>query len=132
MADLIGELKQEHVELAGVLTKIHEMGISSKESRAMLLAAREALLAHLNKEDEQLYPYLREKAAQNPDLQRTLDSFAADMQKISTAALDFFDRYTSPEAEHSGFVREAAHLIGTLQSRILREESILYPEYHAG
>ena len=129
MSALVNELKAEHQILVKVLGEVKELGISSEEGQQKLMAAKDGLLAHLGKEDAQLYPKLKEKALSDQSLQTTLDTFAKDMEGISKAALDFFDKY------HDGgssieFAKDFGALFGALGNRIRKEEAILYEEFN--
>ena len=128
MSNLIEELKREHAVIAKILNEVSKSGISSAEGRQKLLDAKEGFLAHLKKEDVQLYPVLKKAAENNPALRQTLDIFAKDMAGISTAAINFFGKYA-----HGGsgmeFARDIGALFTTLKSRIRKEEDVLYKEY---
>lgn len=128
MSKLVEELKQEHASLVEVLEKVRTLGISSEDGQKLFLSAKEGLLLHLKKEDEQLYPSLRNAAENNEKLQRTLDTFFKDMETISTAALEFFNKYSRGGAGIE-FAKDFGRLFATLGSRIRREENLLYPEY---
>jgi hypothetical protein len=94
----------------------------------MLLAAKEGLLAHLKKEDEKLYPALREAAENTPSLKQTMDMFAKDMEAISKSAIDFFAKYAKGGTS-SEFANDFGRLTGILGMRIRKEEKIIYAEY---
>ena len=128
MNTLIEELKNDHAEIVKVLTKVKELGISSKGGQEMHLAAKEGLLAHLKKEDERLYPALRRSAENNPGLKQTLDMFTKDMASISKAAIDFFGKYTGGGSGIE-FAKDFGGLVGVLGGRIQKEEKIIYAEY---
>lgn len=128
MSDLVKKLKSEHEALIKTLDTITVSGISSRDGQAKLYAARDALLAHLELENKDLYPVLRKAAETNENLKRTLDVFAKDMENISTTALDFFNHYTSG-GESLEFARDAGKLIAALKNRIGKEEDILYKQY---
>lgn len=80
MSKLVDELKKEHAVIVETLNKVKSLGISSKESQNILIAAESGLLAHLQKEDEQLYPVLNRAAESDADLKQTLDMFAKDIE----------------------------------------------------
>ncbi len=128
MSKLVQELKQDHVNLVNVLNEIKQLGISSKEAQSKLMSAKEGLLAHLKKEDEQLYPVLHKAAEQDDALKRTLSTFAKEMEEISSFALDFFQKYQSG-GEGFDFAKDFGKLLAGLGSRIRREENILYSAY---
>lgn len=128
MNRLVDELKKDHEEIVEVLTKVKKLGISSKDGQDMLLAAKGGLLAHLSKEDKRLYPILRKAAENNQNLKTTLDMFAKDMESVSKAAVEFFEKY---EKGGSGieFAKDFGRLVGVLSIRIQKEENIIYAEY---
>jgi len=128
MTDLISELKSEHALIASMLNKVNSLGIFSKEGQDVLLQAKNGLLAHLSKEDHELYPKMKKEAEKNPELERTLGVFAKDMQDISKTALDFFDKYQSGGSGIE-FARDFGRLFSVLNMRIGREERILFPEF---
>ena len=82
-----------------------------------LLAAKSGLLAHLKKEDTQLYPVLNEAAESDANLKRTLDMLAKDMEGISKAALEFFEKY-SEGGSGLEFTKDFGHLYATISLRI--------------
>lgn len=90
--NLIEDLKQEHKFLVNTLNKVKEIGIGTKEGKDMLFSAKSALLQHLKKEDNFLYPFLREKAQNNQSLKEITDTFSNDMAQISEQVLEFFQK----------------------------------------
>ncbi len=60
MSVLIEEFKKEHNEIIAILEKVKKLGIYSEEGRSELMFAKEYLLEHLHKENEQLDPVLIE------------------------------------------------------------------------
>ncbi|MHC4182130.1 MAG: hemerythrin domain-containing protein [Planctomycetota bacterium] len=128
MSILTKELKKDHLEIVAALDEIKELGILSKEGQAKLLSAKERLLAHLKKEDEQLYPLLKKEAKNNKQLKSALDLCAIDMENVSRIVLEFFDKY-SGEVSGEELQREFENLSVALGKRIRNEEDILYEEY---
>ncbi len=128
MSILIKELKKDHLEIAAALDEIKELGILSKEGQAKLLSAKEHLLAHIKKEDEQLYPVLKKAAKNNEQLKSALDLCAIDMENVSRIVLEFFDKYSRGVSEEE-LQREFEGLSVALGKRIRNEEDILYEEY---
>lgn len=125
---LIEQLKNEHALLADVLNKVRDMGIVTKEGHDLLVEAKQGLLNHLALEDRELYPVLRKGAEKSPALAHTMEVFARDMEGITAVALGFFSKY---EASGSGleFAKDIGRLLGALQNRIAKEETILFEEY---
>jgi len=128
MADLIAELKGEHAAIATLLRDIKAQGIGSAQTQRKLQLARHGFLGHLRKEEERLYPVLRQAAARNEKLQHMLDVFAGEMAQLSKAAVDFFDRYAMG-GDGGAFAREFSRIAGTLAARIDNEETLLYVAY---
>lgn len=128
MSKLTDELRAQHKEIANNLNKVRELGIGSKEGQQLLLSVKGSLLAHLQKEDKELYPVLRKQAETDNSLRKTMEIFAKDMESISKAALDFFAKYA---AGGSGieFSRDFGRLYVVLGARIAKEEDILYKAY---
>ncbi len=128
MSVLIEELKKDHSEIVAILNEVKELGILSNEGQAKLLSVKESLLAHLRKEDKQLYPVLKKGAEHNKDLKNTLDLFAIDMENVSRVVQEFFDKY-SRGVSGKELQKEFENLCEALDKRISNEEDILYDEY---
>ena len=128
MSKLIDELKQQHTEIADTLRKVTSIGVTSERGQKILLAAKSNLLAHLNKEDRELYPVLQKAAESNAKLKVTLELYAKDMDKISKAALEFFEKY-STGGSGLEFARDFGKIQRALHQRIRNEESTLYKKY---
>ena len=75
-----------------------------------------------------MYPVLDNAAESDANLRRTLDTFAEDMNEISKAAYEFFDKY-STGGSGIEFAKDFGRLSATLSQRIRREERILYQTY---
>jgi len=86
MSKLINDLKEEHSKILDVLNEVRTIGINKPEAQELLLSAKQALLAHLEKEDEELYPALRKEAENNFELKKDLINFARDMELITLTA----------------------------------------------
>ncbi len=119
MSALIDELRKEHSEIVAALNEVKELGILSKEGLARLMTAKERLLTHLKKENEQFYPVFRKK----------LDLQAKDMKNVSRAVQEFFDKYFSGEILDTEIQKEFENLSVVLSKRIRNEEDILYEVY---
>jgi len=129
VSKLIDELREEHTIITTTLNKVEKIGSFSKKGQDVLLLAKSALLSHLKKEDEQLYPVLHESAKKDTALKRTLDMFAKDMEEISKSVLEFFDKY-SEGGSGMEFAKDYGRFFAALSSRIRREEDILYAKYN--
>ncbi len=128
MSILIEELKKEHAEIVTTLDEVKKLGILSKEGQHKLMSLEAILLAHLEIEDDQLYPALRKKAEQNNNLKNTLDLFAMDMENVSKIVQGFFDKYAE-ELSGEDLQKDFDNLCTALSKRINNEEESLYEEY---
>ena len=128
MSKLTDELKIEHNAITETLQEVNRLGIWSKEGQDMLMAAKNCLLAHLEKEDEHMYPLLRNAAEGDTDLRQTLDFYAANMDEISKVALDFFEKYSSGGSGIE-FGKDFGELYTTLSLRIAKEEAAIYKKF---
>jgi len=128
MTILIEELKKEHSEIVAALNEVKKLGILSKEGQDKLMSVQTSLLAHLEMEDDQLYPRLRKEAEHNKDLKNTLDLFEMDMENVSTIVREFFDKY-SEEFSGEELPEDFENLFAALSKRISNEEASLYEEY---
>jgi hypothetical protein len=128
MSILIEELKKEHAEIVATLKEVKKLGILSKEGQDKLMSVEASLLAHLEIEDDQMYPALQKEAEQNKDLKNTLDLFSMDMDNVSKIVQDFFDKY-SEEFSGEELQKDFETLYTALSKRISNEEESLYEEY---
>jgi hypothetical protein len=68
---MIESSKREHSEILDVLNKIDKLGVSSKEGQETLLLAKELIFTHMDKENREFYPKIKEakkiiKCLRNP------------------------------------------------------------------
>ena len=129
MTRLVQELTNEHQSIINNLDKIRTLGVTSSEGQKQLQLAKSGLLAHLQKEDSQLYPTLKKASLESDSLARTLEMFGSDMDSISSAALAFFEKYSNGGTGLE-FAQDFGTLIATLKMRIKKEESVIYRKYN--
>ncbi|QWV95088.1 hemerythrin domain-containing protein [Geomonas oryzisoli] len=130
MARLIDELKKDHVAIEDMLNRVKDTSITNKEAHRLLLAAQSTLLAHLRKEDAQLYPVLNRAAQADQGLKRTVDFYAKDMEEISSNAVAFFKKYSADDAPIDiEFAKALGRLFATISRRLRSEENTLYAAY---
>lgn len=129
MSALIDELKRQHVEIEKMLEKLKDPRVSNREAHSILLSAQRSLLAHLRKEDAELYPALRRAAAQDSRLKRTVEFYARDMEEITADAGAFFTRYSGDAEIDREFAKRFGALFATISRRLRSEERTIYDEY---
>ena len=128
MSILIEELKQEHCEILAILNEVKKLGILSKEGQDKLTSLEVSLLAHLEMEDDQLYPALKKEAIHNNSIKDTLDLFAMDMENVSKIVRDFFEKYSEGFSGEK-LTEDFENFLVALNKRIGNEEESLYEEY---
>jgi hypothetical protein len=125
---LIEQLKKDHQAVATLLVECKTAGIATAAGQSALGKAKTALLGHLKKEDQQLYPVLREAAKNDRRLASMLQMYSKDMEEVSKLALGFFDRYANGGSGYD-FGKDFGNLVARLKLRIGNEESELYREF---
>lgn len=128
MSRLIEQLKKEHRLIAEHLQAAYQHGAGTKAGHIELIKAKNALLGHLKKEDQYLYPPLREAAKRDANLAWTLELYAKDMQEVTRTAIAFFEKYIQAGSGLE-FGKDFGALLGRLKIRISNEENELYKEY---
>ena len=128
MTELVEDLKAEHANIVEVLLAVYEMGVHTEAGRRKLLSAKNGLLAHLRREDDQLYPALLKAAEDDPIVEDAMAYFQEDMVSVSNLALAFFDKYAD-ETDAGGFADDFATLAALLTQRIRKEEAVIYRMY---
>ena len=123
--NLVKELEKDHFEIVKTFKEIVQTGIGTTEGQQKLAKVKALLLNHLQKEDKYLYPELKKAGEKDKQLKSTLETFAADMEKITEKALAFFDKYEKG-GKGIGFAKDFGSLFSKLTIRIRREETILY------
>ena len=130
MSTFVETLKQEHRIILDALENIQNQDISLSEKLVILMEVKSALIEHLKKEDEMLYPFLNNEAEKDAELVSDLNKYAKEMNKISDFVFNFYEKYTKLEDISNYFFKSDLNLlITTLKDRILKEEIYLYEEY---
>jgi len=130
---LIDELKKEHSEILAALNEVKKLGILSKEGQDKLTTLEVSLLAHLEMEDDQLYPALKKEAEHSNSIKDTLELFALDMEGVSKTVQEFFEKYSDgfSGTDLKELSSDFENLLAALNKRICNEEESLYEEYEA-
>lgn len=131
MSKLIDELKNEHKWIQHLLGQVKSVGITSTAGIEKLLLSKKALLAHLKKEDDKLYPILRDAGKTNQDINLTLKMFTDDMKSITDQVISFYAKYENGIQNKLDFATDFGVIVSILNDRIWREETILYPKFES-
>jgi len=125
--ELVEELKKGHSLVIETLKQARKLGIDTKEGQNEILSAKDTILAHMKKEDEEFYHVLRKAAESNGKLKELIAEFDNDINEISRYSTEFFDNKNV--AMGSNFASEVENFIAILDRRILREETFLFKEF---
>jgi len=125
---LIDDLKKEHALVLEMLENAKNYGILSKNGQDSLISIKENLVAHLDKEEHELYPYLEKYAEKNEDFLETLKFFEKKMNYIADYARSFFDKYIGVE-EELNFFTDFSVFFGLVKQRIRDEEEVIFKKY---
>ncbi len=128
MLNLIDQLRLEHTELSTSFGSLRDVDISSEEGRGRLKSIKSLLLSHLRRENEELYPKLREVATNDQKLGRTIEWFTRDTARITAVLILFFDQYADG-GDKIAFMRDFKRLGTILNALIEQEEKFIFDEY---
>jgi iron-sulfur cluster repair protein YtfE (RIC family) len=121
-------LRTEHRMIMNLLNKLRSEGMTSADAVNELIAARNLLLQHLRKEDEIIFPVLYKGAEKNREFAGKLEHHDEAMVRITDKVLEYFSTYS--DGKNGGnFTRDTKTVYEMLKTRILNEETILFPEY---
>ncbi|HZD60859.1 MAG TPA: hemerythrin domain-containing protein [Anaerolineae bacterium] len=127
MSDLINELRDEHAFLINSFSDIEHSDIESGEAAQRLQSLKLALVWHMRREHDELYSRLWETTGNNLQLQRTIELFIRDKEKLLLAIAQFLDKY-SEGGSTVDFKRDFNRLSIILGAHIKREEEIIFSE----
>lgn len=125
---LVAELQREHQLILHTLIKVSKLGIESPAGRVMFIAFKRQLMAHLKKEDKQVYPLLQETAKHDKTVQHTLNKLNNDMSDIKYFIKKFFIKYDKKKCPKD-FGKDFIFILSVLVARIELEESTLFSIY---
>ncbi|HET7267184.1 MAG TPA: hemerythrin domain-containing protein [Oleiagrimonas sp.] len=123
---LTQQLLGQHQALRAALDEVRRLGPGTEQGQERLRQMRQLLIAHLHKEDAELYPEL----LRHPDTASLADRYAADMQGLARDILAFFDDFSSG-GDAMEFARRYGRMRAQLIQRLTREELRLYPAWDA-
>lgn len=126
MKTLVEKLKRDHAELLGRLEAFRSgQGISGRQWKENLFAAKKLFEDHLREEDEKLYPVLLKHADRDPVLKNITERFVREMRSVTEQTRAFFAKY-SDSSSGTVFMQEYAALLTRLKTRMEEEEKDLF------
>ncbi|MGN7612100.1 hypothetical protein ACQZV8_08465 [Magnetococcales bacterium HHB-1] len=90
---LIKKLKKDHQIVAQLIHKIKTQGLGHPSSEKDLLLLEEALITHLETEDQIIYPFLMKNAKKSDIPRKIVKRCTIRLGKISIEAGHFFDLF---------------------------------------
>ncbi|MFV3076265.1 hemerythrin domain-containing protein [Niveispirillum fermenti] len=128
MGRIVPRLKDDHAELKRVLEDVRRQGIGTPDGQRTLLAARDLFIDHIRRENEEFYPDYRRLALRDPVRAAMAEQFSAEMVELGGRVLAFFDKYRDGGSGLE-FAVDFGRMSALLQSRLHKEEAILYARY---
>jgi iron-sulfur cluster repair protein YtfE (RIC family) len=128
LSKLVEEFRKEHENILEQLMAVKRMGIHTMEGRNQLMAVKQELLSHLEKEDQHLYPDLDKAAETDHRLKALLEDFEDEMKAFTSYCIEFFEKY-SIQGGGIDFFRDFDKLKSALERRIDKEENLLFARY---
>ena len=127
---LTTKLRGDHLKIVELLGALKERSGADDEARRLLGELERTLSAHMNEEEERLFPALRKAAEHDPKLRSVLAVLAGDLAEVSEFVSAFFERCRQLEP---GASEDFASEIGTfetiLMARLWKEEHSFFAEY---
>jgi len=128
MSNIIKELIDEHNIILKYLDIFKNTDGNSDIIKNSYFQLKSLLIKHLKKEDEKLYPLLKEIAKNDPNRSRLIDRYIDEIVAISHEVITFFTKYKEPETGIN-FISGLGAIIGKLSIRINLENNIFFKEF---
>ncbi len=125
--NLIKALKIEHSAIIDNLEETKRLGVYSKEGQDVLFSIQMNILSHLEKEDKELYPVLKDAVKSERKVNGTSNLFDENISAVSNTVIHFFENYATKALNQ--LAMETEWLIEALTWRIQREESLIFAMY---
>lgn len=128
MTNMIDELRTDHLDLTISFEGLGEIDVATETGKEDLRKLKTKFLTHMKKENNELYPALRDASFDNGKLQQTLDWFTRDFVRIFAVTVLFLDKYAESGTQRE-FKREHNRLTKILAALLKQEENIIFTEY---
>jgi len=125
--NLIKALKIEHSVIIDNLEEIKRLGVHSRKGLDLLFSIQINILSHLEKEDKELYPVLKDAVKSERKANDTSNLFDENIGAVSNTVIHFFENYATKAKNQ--LVMETEWLIEALTWRIQREENLIFTMY---
>lgn len=128
MTETIKNLINDHRTMLTLLKRSKSNKLTDEERSAYLLTVKSLLQNHLEYEDKNLYPKIKELSLNRDYVLETVMEFTSGLEKLGFIINNFFSKY---EKEPGSLINNSdfAKIIKLLEVRIHKEELKLYPLY---
>lgn len=133
---LIDTLLRDHDELRHLFARIGAAAkspdLAAGELRALLIDFKSRLTTHTLTENLRFYDFVFQQVAGDPDLDRMVHSFHAEMNDIENQVIAFVRQYQAHAfnlQDNTGFMSDYAAMGRLLAHRLSTEEDSLYRLY---
>ncbi len=124
---MIKALKIEHSVIIDNPEEIKRLGVHSKDGQDIILSIQMNILSHLEKEDKELYPVLKDAMKSERKVNDISKLFDENISAVSNTVIHFFGNYATKAKKQ--LAMETEWLIETLTWRMQREESLIFAMY---
>lgn len=125
--NLIKALCIEHSVIIDNLEEIKRLGVHSRKGQDMIFSIQMNIRRHLEKENKELYPVLKDAVKFERKVNDTSNLFDDNISAVSNTAVHFFENYSTKARKQ--LAMETEWLIEALTWRIQREESLIFAMY---
>ncbi len=131
-------LKEDHEELLKICKQVNAIcskTLCRSNIKSIMTLMNELLIkleVHLICEDKYLYPYLLK--LELGSINKVATNFKTEMGGLNDNLQEFFTKWRIKSAYSNNveFVCELCDLVGNIQTRILKEETVLFPMMKEG
>jgi hemerythrin-like domain-containing protein len=128
MSELISILKDEHQKIKDLLSNVYEYVGSESKKIDFVNQLDNLVTEHLRKEENELYPFLKEEAKEDNSLKNKMDAFLNNREEIKSFTLYYIDKYSKGNFDDK-FSGDTAKLLSSLRQCMIKEEVSIYSEY---
>jgi hemerythrin-like domain-containing protein len=128
MSNLISELKKQHVGINSLLSCVYDCISTNEKKIDFVLRLKHLMTEHIEKEKNELYPFLIKEAETDNSLKFKLETYSNEMNEIENFLNYYNEKYGNGNFDGK-FTSDTAHLISILKQRILKEELSIFSEY---
>jgi iron-sulfur cluster repair protein YtfE (RIC family) len=124
---VVDELLLEHERLRDALDAIKTFDLGTLQGRDGVFKTKQALLDHMQREEETMGVVLKKAAESDEGLRQTLSMFETDLEDLYDELMGLFDRVAGGNTTE--FAEAYGGVLALMKARMKREETILFPHF---